>query len=374
MTKNILDINVVKERLLLKRIELVSGYVGASQKARCRCYCGKEFEVVPAKVFCGHTKSCGCAHSGCTIKNLVGKTFGRLKVIQLAGVKHECLWKCICECGQEKILSTGVLTSGHTKSCGCLMYQYNKGSSNYKWKGFGEISARLWYRYKNNARIRNIKFSITGREAWEQFVKQNGRCALTGDEISFGSFSSDSSGTASLDRIDSKVGYTVNNIHWVHKTINDMKWDMALKEFFEWCYLISYPKNIVPSLHCKEVPQFSRGWKWKGHGNISGTIWWYIVNSAKSRNIPIKINSQYLWELFLKQQGCCSVTGVPLLLYPRKEVTASLDRIDNNLGYIPNNVQWVHKIINTKIRKYLDLKTVREFAKKVIFHEDYKSN
>jgi len=36
----------------------------------------------------------------------------------------------------------------------------------------------------------------------------------------------------------------------------------------------------------------------------------------------------------------------------KKSKTASLDRIDNNLGYTINNIQWVHKDINRIKREY----------------------
>lgn len=30
------------------------------------------------------------------------------------------MWKCQCDCGNEIIVRPDSLTSGHTKSCGCL--------------------------------------------------------------------------------------------------------------------------------------------------------------------------------------------------------------------------------------------------------------
>lgn len=54
---------------------------------------------------------------------LVGKQFGRWTVIERAGSdKHKkAVWKCLCECGTEGIISTRQLTSGKSKSCGCLL-------------------------------------------------------------------------------------------------------------------------------------------------------------------------------------------------------------------------------------------------------------
>lgn len=35
--------------------------------------------------------------------------------------------------------------------------------------------------------------------------------------------------TASLDRIDDKQGYTINNVQFIHKDINYMKWQFDIK-------------------------------------------------------------------------------------------------------------------------------------------------
>lgn len=41
--------------------------------------------------------------------------------------------------------------------------------------------------------------------------------------------------TASLDRIDSLKGYTLDNVQWIHKDLNYMKCDYEENEYIEWC-------------------------------------------------------------------------------------------------------------------------------------------
>src|SRR5215469_9810750 len=52
---------------------------------------------------------------------LAGKTFGRLYVIEFAGMgdDYASRWLVRCECGTEKIVVGKNLTAGRTKSCGC---------------------------------------------------------------------------------------------------------------------------------------------------------------------------------------------------------------------------------------------------------------
>ena len=45
--------------------------------------------------------------------------------------------------------------------------------------------------------------------------------------------------TASIDRIDSSIGYVIGNVQWVHKQVNFMKGTMEQKEFIKFCKLIS---------------------------------------------------------------------------------------------------------------------------------------
>lgn len=66
----------------------------------------------------------------------------------------------------------------HTKSCGCLKHiigKYNK-----TWTGFEDISGKYWKSIKHGAKMRNLEFSITIENAWNKFIKQNQKCALTG--------------------------------------------------------------------------------------------------------------------------------------------------------------------------------------------------
>ncbi len=103
--------------------------------------------------------------------------------------------------------------------------------------------------------------------------------------------------------------------------------------------------------HCKKCRNnFTARRRWKGHGEISGSHWQQIANGAKVRDFEFSITIEYIWELFLKQDRKCILSGLELKFvheYDRRsDTTASLDRIDSSKGYIPGNVQWIHKDIN----------------------------
>ncbi len=45
--------------------------------------------------------------------------------------------------------------------------------------------------------------------------------------------------TASLDRIDSSLGYVRGNLQWVHKDVNQMKMDLNQEYFIRMCKMIA---------------------------------------------------------------------------------------------------------------------------------------
>lgn len=101
---------------------------GGKTSWECLCECGETIIVRSNSLQSGNTRSCGCYHREIVINrfedsrlNMVGKQFGRLVVESVAEVKNgSTRYNCKCNCGSTVTLSSGVLSSGHTKSCGCL--------------------------------------------------------------------------------------------------------------------------------------------------------------------------------------------------------------------------------------------------------------
>lgn len=104
-----------KDRTNIKYGKLTAKeYLGKSMW-KCICDCGKEKVVYGGHLESGHTKSCGCIRPPRT--KLYGQIFGRLTVLDWEGNGK---WHCLCECGNEVLVQTDNLKSGNTKSCGCL--------------------------------------------------------------------------------------------------------------------------------------------------------------------------------------------------------------------------------------------------------------
>lgn len=89
----------------------------------CECDCPDHniVEVIQHNLLNGHCTNCGCSNRN-TIKNLVGKKFGYLTVIERDYNKSDdgsSLWKCRCQCGRELSVSAIKLRSSkYSLSCG----------------------------------------------------------------------------------------------------------------------------------------------------------------------------------------------------------------------------------------------------------------
>jgi hypothetical protein len=90
----------------------------------CICNCGGEHcvkAISRGNLVKGTTKSCGCIAKEQNFKDLTGQRFGRWTVIEFAYIDkwRSANWKCICDCGTERIVDGCILRSGDSTSCGC---------------------------------------------------------------------------------------------------------------------------------------------------------------------------------------------------------------------------------------------------------------
>ena len=103
------------------------------------------------------------------------------------------------------------------------------------------------------------------------------------------------------------------------------------------------------SCKCNQYKKGKNVYNYCGYEDITGTKWNSIKKGAEVRGLEFKITKEYIWELLKKQNNKCYFSSVSISY---KEGTASIDRIDNLLGYTENNVVIVHKDINLMRNKF----------------------
>ena len=202
------------------------------------CKCGGKKKVRGTYLTRGHTTSCGCKRR----PSLVGQRFDRGLVIKEAGVNNtKQVWLLKCDCGNEYTAITAVLREGGVTSCGCS----RRGKHSAFYKGYKDISSNIWGKIRWSAKERELPFDITIEYAWDKFIEQDKKCALSGVDIELFDSPVYGRNTASIDRIDNSLGYTKSNIQWVHKDVNMMKLNHDQDYFIKLCRAVA--KNKQPS-------------------------------------------------------------------------------------------------------------------------------
>ena len=179
--------------------------------------------------------------------NSLGKTFGQLTVVDITDPQNSNKVICDCSCGKKNIsVHLYRLVGGRIKSCGCNKDRYLNmtGKHNVLYTGYEELSGRHWGTIKRQAKERGISIEIDIKYAWELYVKQNKKCALSGIPIGFAKAHEKLKETASLDRIDSSKGYVEGNVQWLHKHINMMKGSYDQNYFISLCEIITKNKGL----------------------------------------------------------------------------------------------------------------------------------
>lgn len=274
---------------------------------------------------------------------LYNEKYGRLTtLLPFCKIRDKkCYWVCECECGNIAEVRSSKLKEGSTKSCGCLIKNNGKnlvptsGEENITWKGYKEISGTKWASYKRSAKDRNLEFDLRIEDLWDLYEQQNKKCKLSGLDIPLGTISS----IASIDRVDNTKGYCIDNVCWVHKDINRIKYTADINDFINRCKKIKeFKREFSPQEIIKEIYR---------------TLYSRYKGSCLSRNLAFEIEEQDIINQYNNQGGICYFSGEDIIL-PRnnKEYSNakcwnfSIDRIDNSIGYTKDNINIITKEIN----------------------------
>lgn len=165
------------------RLTVLSVHDSKTHVYNCVCSCGNSVKVSKKSLMSGNTKSCGCIYReylNSQFHDLTGLKYGRLTVVSLNRRENKIVfWNCICDCGNEKIIRSGSIKNGHSKSCGCLTTE-----NRIKAKTTHGLSNTVEYcRYKTRKR-RAKMFNITEEQLQGLYDHSNNLCYICGKEES----------------------------------------------------------------------------------------------------------------------------------------------------------------------------------------------
>ena len=186
--------------------------------------------------------------------NLIGKKFGRLKVLEFAYKKGNFVYlKCKCDCGKEKNVQIYNLIKGKSKSCGCLQkeivskHKFSRTRFYYNWTSMKQRCSNKKnkkYNYYGSKGIRVckrwMKFENFKDDMYQSYLehikKFKGR-------------------NTTIERMNSKGNYELKNCKWAtykeqnnntssnhYLTFNNQTMTMA-----QWAEKVKIPYKILVS-------------------------------------------------------------------------------------------------------------------------------
>lgn len=150
--------------------------------------------------------------------DLTGKRFGRLLVMLSAGrtiqgSRSVRMWQCRCDCGRTLDVSRMNLTSGDTRSCGCLRVD----SPNSRTHGHSRVGIRT---HEYNTWAAMVQRCTNPKTPNYQYYGARGIKVCDRWRDSFENFLADMGerppGT-SIDRRNNELGYEPGNCRWATK-------------------------------------------------------------------------------------------------------------------------------------------------------------
>lgn len=165
----------------------------------------------------------------------IGEKFGKLTILERTGTNKNgaAIVSCLCDCGIIKNVCFTNLHPKGTTSCGCHHKQIIASKRPWETEFKRYISTTV--------KKRNLTFNLTIDE-FKKICQQHcfycGQAPSTKMHVSNGLKNG-------IDRIDSTIGYEINNVVPCCRICNDMKGALS-KELF-----LSKIKDIVNHLNCE---------------------------------------------------------------------------------------------------------------------------
>lgn len=197
---------------------------------------------------------------GKKVVDITGQKFGRLTVLDKLHNYHkkDTYWLCVCECGNLKEVTSSHLTTGKTKSCGCL----RKENSGNRLRIHGKCNTRLhsiWQNMKNRCyHKKSNRYKYYG-------ARGIAVCSEWKDDfMNFydWSMANGYADNLTIDRIDVNGNYEPNNCRWVdyktqsrnRRSVKRVTINNETHCLSEWCEILDIKYNTV------QTRIYNRGW------------------------------------------------------------------------------------------------------------------
>jgi hypothetical protein len=167
----------------------------------------------------------------------IGNTYNYLQVLSIETDTYvynsksikRTFFNCICTCGNTKKILAGNVLSSSVKSCGCKKYQLLHAANKLHFENNSNksVEKRMYSNYKCHGKDFELSF-----EEFTSLVSQDCKyCGTKPEQDRFSKNRKLSLKLNGIDRVDSSIGYTLDNCVPCCSTCNGMKSDLPVGQF-----------------------------------------------------------------------------------------------------------------------------------------------
>jgi hypothetical protein len=182
------------------------------------------------------------------VKNLIGRRFGNLEVLERAGTTRgrSVVWRCLCHlCGKAANVTSIALLHDRTRSCGCLP------PPNRLPTGVSAFNT-LVRRYRNDARRSGREWVLSNDECLRLFQSPCHYCGVSPQQVSGDAKRNNGTFTYNgIDRRDHNRGYCPDNVVSCCVVCNRAKLERSEEEFIEW--VLRVVNHLGHRTQCKHI-------------------------------------------------------------------------------------------------------------------------
>ena len=148
-------------------------------KWKCKCQCGNETIVDTRNLKSGHTKSCGCKiKASKNFIDMIGFETDGIKVLERDGSDNQQIatWKCECKyCGKIFTARGDWLRDGDIQSCGCLRSKGEQAITKLFIENNIEFATQYTFPDLKDERALRFDFAVFTNGQLDYLVEYNGK-------------------------------------------------------------------------------------------------------------------------------------------------------------------------------------------------------
>lgn len=170
-----------------------------------------------------------------TVTDLTNQKFGLLTALKSIREKQgnaryeRWYWDCVCDCGKSRKVLQKFLLNGSIKACKICVWSEKTKDKNYLEEGKEDH----YNHYKRAAKFRKLEFNLS-KEEFDNIVKQNCiYCDALPIKKKFSKNEYCYTFANGIDRLNSKIGYFLENCVPCCALCNRMKYTLSKEKFLE---------------------------------------------------------------------------------------------------------------------------------------------